>query len=200
MHSVLALEVAVGVVALDLYGYGLDTGLVAFEYVSDFGLVALFLAPAEVHTHEHLSPVLRLGAARACGYLDDRAELVLLAAEHIAHLEVFDLRDGLRVCGVEFLFGDGLLLVEVVGELEFLHGVAHGGVAFYPEFQPLDELHLCLGFLLVLPELGSLCLEFLLLELYFLPFYVQVAFERVGTRSRIFYLVCGNHRVCVLCP
>ena len=65
VHSVLALEVAVGEVALDVDGAALYAGFVAFEEVGDGGFVAVFLAVAQIHAHEHGGPVLALGASGA---------------------------------------------------------------------------------------------------------------------------------------
>ena len=60
-----ALRIAVGVVARDLEGDGLDARLVALQQVELLDLEAHALAEAGVHAVEHLRPVLRLGAARA---------------------------------------------------------------------------------------------------------------------------------------
>ena len=59
----LALEVAVGVLALDVDRRRLDAGDVPLLAVDDLGLVPLRLGPHQVHAQEHLGPVARLGAA-----------------------------------------------------------------------------------------------------------------------------------------
>ena len=61
----LALEVAVGVLALDVDRHRLDAGDVPLLAVDDLGLVPLRLGPHQVHAQEHLGPVARLGAAGA---------------------------------------------------------------------------------------------------------------------------------------
>ena len=63
VHAVLALEITVGVVALDEDGGGLDACLVACLVVHQLIGVAVALSPAGVHAVEHLGPVLGLGAA-----------------------------------------------------------------------------------------------------------------------------------------
>ena len=65
VHAGLAAQVAVGVLAGHLDGRRLDPGLFAGQQVDDLGLEPRALTPAQVHAHEHLRPVLRLGAARA---------------------------------------------------------------------------------------------------------------------------------------
>ena len=57
------LEVAVGVLAGHLDRDGLDARFLAGEQVDHLGLEARALTPAQVHPHEHLGPVLGLGAA-----------------------------------------------------------------------------------------------------------------------------------------
>ena len=65
MHAVLALEEAVGVLALDEDIGGLDAGGVAVLIVHDLVGKAVALCPARVHAVQHRAPVLRLGAACA---------------------------------------------------------------------------------------------------------------------------------------
>jgi hypothetical protein len=50
------------------------------------------LAPAQVHTQEHLGPVLRFGAARAGLDVDERVRRIHLAREHALEFEFFDFR------------------------------------------------------------------------------------------------------------
>src|SRR5262249_30608820 len=65
VHAVLALEPAERVAALDLDGGRLDAGLLALALLDPLDLVAVLLGPAGVHAHEHVGPVLALGAAFA---------------------------------------------------------------------------------------------------------------------------------------
>ena len=64
VHAVFALEVAVGVFALEFERAGLYTYLLASLIVEHLDLVSVRLAPAGVHAHEHRRPVERLRAAR----------------------------------------------------------------------------------------------------------------------------------------
>ena len=65
VDALLRLEVAVGVFALDLDRDRLDARLFPRQQVEHRDLEAVPLRPAHVHPHEHLGPVLRLGAAGA---------------------------------------------------------------------------------------------------------------------------------------
>ena len=134
MNTILRFEVAVGIITIDLDSNRLDTSLVAFEHISDFGFVALFFAPAEIHTHKHLSPVLSLSTTSTSNDFDNSAEFVLFATEHIAHFEVFDEGNSVVVCLVNFVFGHSLFFVEIVGNLHFVDSGINGIVAFNPKF------------------------------------------------------------------
>ena len=91
VHAGLALQVAVGVLAAHLDGGRLDARFLAREQVDDLGLEARPLRPAQVHAHEHLGPVLRLGAARARVDGEDRVLPVLGPREDDLQLEGFEL-------------------------------------------------------------------------------------------------------------
>ena len=53
VNSVFRFQVAICIIALDLYRGGFDAGLVSVEEVGDRHLVAVTLSPAHVHSHEH---------------------------------------------------------------------------------------------------------------------------------------------------
>ena len=82
MDAALAGQLAKGVLAQDGEGGGLDAGLFAVLVVVDFGLEALLLGPAQIHAHEHLSPVLAFSAAGAGMHGDDSVEGIGLPREH----------------------------------------------------------------------------------------------------------------------
>src|ERR1700722_16660264 len=62
MYASFAAKETKGKVAGDGEGGGFDAGLVAVLDFVDLDLEVLSLAPANVHAHEHLGPVLRLSA------------------------------------------------------------------------------------------------------------------------------------------
>ena len=161
MHAVLALEISVGKIALDTYCHALDASLVAFYHVLDGGLVAMLLAPAQVHAHEHRRPVLALGTTSTRVDLHDGAELVLLTAQHVAQLEFLNLVESVGVEGIEFVLGEHAFLDEVEAHFHFTHGSFHLGALLNPHLDGLDFAHLRFGFLLVTPEVGHMSAQLL---------------------------------------
>ena len=90
VHALLGLEEAVGVLALDLDGDRLDAGLFAGQQVEDGHLEAVPLGPADVHPHQHLGPVLRLGAAGAGVDGEEGVPRVVRTLQHRLELEATD--------------------------------------------------------------------------------------------------------------
>ena len=88
VHAVLRAQEAVGMRALHGDRGVLDAGLVARLLAHDLGLEAFALAPAEVHAHQHLGPVLGVDAARARGDRDDRVGAIVRAGQHPLELEL----------------------------------------------------------------------------------------------------------------
>ena len=84
-------EIPVGVLPGDLDRHRLDPRLFARQQVDHLGLEPLALTPAQVHAHQHLRPVLRLGAARARMDGEDRGLGVVRARQHDLELELFQL-------------------------------------------------------------------------------------------------------------
>ena len=155
MHACLGREQAVGVVAGDDHRHALDAGFVARLQVDDLAAEAPPLRPAHVHAHQHLGPILRLGAAGAGMDGDDRVLLVELAGQHRP-----DLR-GLNVARVSLQRG-----AEVGGHVLALLGPVdeHGQiVGLFAErlgeaalvFETASALQRLLRCRLVLPEIGQ---------------------------------------------
>jgi hypothetical protein len=97
----------VRVLARDLDRRRLDARLLAREQVDDLRLEARALRPPQIHPHQHLRPVLRLGAAGAGVDRHDDVLLVLRAGEHRLELEGLerapDLGEALLDLGVQAL-------------------------------------------------------------------------------------------------
>src|SRR5688572_29076476 len=91
MNACFGTEKAVRVLALDLEDGALDTRFLAFAQVEHVDAEALPLCPARIHAHEHLRPVLRLGAPGTCRDLELRVAMVCLATQEGAQLELPDL-------------------------------------------------------------------------------------------------------------
>ena len=66
MHAAFRLQLAIGIVALDLQRAGLDAGFFAGVLVQHFDLVLVLVGPAHIHAHQHGSPVLAFRTARTC--------------------------------------------------------------------------------------------------------------------------------------
>ena len=81
VHPRLRPQKAVGVHPLDLEYGALDAGLFALAHVEYFHGKALSLRPACVHPHQHLGPVLRLGASGARGNLHLRVAKIIGALQ-----------------------------------------------------------------------------------------------------------------------
>ena len=121
MDAGFAAEEAEGEVAGDGEGGGFDAGLVAVLNFVDLDFEVLALAPADVHAHEHLGPVLRLGAAGAGVDDDDGVERIGLFGEHGLRFELFGEVDeggdlaGEVGLGVLAFFGEFEVGFDVVG-------------------------------------------------------------------------------------
>ena len=130
-----------GEVAGDGEGSGFDAGLVAILDFVDLDFEVLALAPADVHAHEHLGPILRLCTARAGVHNDDGVEHVRLAREHGAGFELFGVFDQ----GGNLAFEIGLRGFAFAGQFEVGFDVvcAAGKLCFVGEqgFQALAFAH-----------------------------------------------------------
>ena len=92
VHARFGAQPAVGPLPFDADGGALDPRLVARLPVELLQLEAFALGPAGVHAHQHLGPVLALGAAGAGVDADQRPLPVVGARQHARKL---DLGDGL---------------------------------------------------------------------------------------------------------
>ena len=70
VHTRFRLEKAKGIHAFDLQHRALDPGFFPDAHVEDVNAVPLSLGPARIHAHQHLRPILGLGAARASADLE----------------------------------------------------------------------------------------------------------------------------------
>ncbi len=127
MHAGFGAQPAVGVLARELDRGALDARDFARVRVDHFGGEAAGRAPAQVHAHEHLGPVLGFGAAGAGLDIHEGAVRIHLAVEHALQFELA--HAGFEAVGVLLDVGGGGLVVLAFGELEQLGGVgdAFGG-------------------------------------------------------------------------
>ena len=193
MHTVLTLQVAIGIVAADFDGTGLDACLVAFLQVGNGSLVTMSLGIAQVHAHQHAGPVLALCTTCTGVDFEHTVHLVGFLAQHILQFESFDSFGCFGIGLVHFLFSHQLVLVEVECQLQFVRKGFHFVVAGNPLLESFHFPHLCFGGFLVVPKAGGLCAKLFFLHLDFLAFDVQVAVQRLGTVFDIFQLFSGYH-------
>ena len=165
VDAVLALEKAVGVLALDHDGRALDAGLVAVEIVHELDGVAVALGPHVVHTVEHARPVLRLGAACAGVEGEDGVVRVILAGQQRFEPHGFER----LLKGLELALEVGQHRVVVLLNGHLAHGqhilpcAGELGVALELVLERFDALLHALAVFGVVPET---VLRALLLELF----------------------------------
>ena len=194
VNAVLALQVAVGILAtLNLHGNALYSGLVAVLKVGNGDAIAMRLCPPHIHTHEHLGPVLALGATGSRVDFQHTVHRILLLAQHIHQLQVLDSFHGIAVVGVYLLLCDHLVLVEIKGQGKLVGAKLGLFVAFQPLLNALDLLHLLLRTLRVIPEIGSLSAQLLLLEFYFLCINIKVTVQVLAPLLNVFELFGSYH-------
>ena len=163
VHAVLALQKAIGILALDGDGRGLDARLVTVFIVEDLVGELMPLRPAGVHPVEHLGPVLGLGAAGTGVEGQNGVVAVVLPGEERSHPGLLHL----LLQGVEPV----LELLEQFGVIGLLAHLAKGGEILplvdelllpgHLVLQLLEALLHLLGALQVVPEsiLGGLILQ-----------------------------------------
>jgi hypothetical protein len=116
VHAVLALEPAIGVVALHLDGGRLDASFFAACFLQVFDLVAVLLGPARVHAQQHVGPVLALGAAGAGMDFQEAIEAVGLAGQQ--RLQLAPRHLGLEPLERRFSIGHDVGVVLNLAELD----------------------------------------------------------------------------------
>ncbi len=89
VNTVFAFQVSEGKFAFKFDGGRFDTSRIAILHIKGIDFIVVAFAPAEVHAHEHLCPVLAFGTAGTGIDVDDGAEPVFLAAEHFFKFEFF---------------------------------------------------------------------------------------------------------------
>ena len=154
VHTVLALQIAVAVRAVQFDGSRLDACHIAFLSVNQGDVVFVALAPTRVHTEQHLCPVAAFGAAGARVDGQDHTEAVLFIAHHIAELELFYQADSVLVCLVGLLFRGLFGLEEFEDDRQLVETVSDFVIFLYPRLDETDLLEQLFGCLGVVPEIG----------------------------------------------
>ena len=183
MDSHLGAQVAIGVPSFDEDGHALGAGLVTGQVVEDIGGKALVLGPAQVHPHEHVHPVLGLGAAGAGMDGEDGVVGIVLTGEHALQLHLVDTLPQLIQAGDHLV--ETLLVVLLHGHVEEHPGILQLAIGLFPGLDdllglPQLLLHL-LGPGLIVPEIRP---QGLLFEpLNQLPLAIQVKDAPSGPAS-----------------
>ena len=79
---------AVGVIADNLDGHGLNARHFTFRLFNNLGLEAARFGPAQIHTRQHAGPVLRFRTAGTGLNIEIAIGAVILAGEHAAELKL----------------------------------------------------------------------------------------------------------------
>src|SRR5437016_5084017 len=87
MNAAFCFEVTIRIGAPNFNRHALESGLFTRSLVENIDLEAPSLAPAKVHSQQHLSPVLGFSTAGASVYCDDSWASVVLATEGQLELE-----------------------------------------------------------------------------------------------------------------
>ena len=173
MHAIFALEIAVGKLSLDLHCTRLYTHLVARLIVEHLDLITVGLAPAGVHTQQHICPVERLGATRACVNVNNSAHLILLTAQHITQLERLNGLNSSGIGSIKFLLCSKRFSNKIGHHNNLLNLCRNALKVGNPTLYASDLLQLLLGSFGIIPKVWLKGLLLLVLELYFLAFDVK---------------------------
>ena len=144
VHALLGLQQPVRVLAPDLDLGGLDAGLVARRGVQHLHGEPVPLGPAHVHPHQHLGPVLRLGAPGARVDRQQRVADIIGTLQQVLQLERFELsrdRGRLRLePALHFEVHMGVRLHELGQLAPLVHTLAQRVIGLEPALQSLGLL------------------------------------------------------------
>ena len=143
VHAVFALEVPVGILALELQRTGFHAHLVAGLVVEHLDLVTVRLAPSGIHAQEHRRPIERLGTPGSGVDVHDRPQFVLFAAQHVAHFERLDTLERLCVMVVHLRLAHDPFLHEIGHQPQVFDILGHGIVVVDPRLDGGDTLRSC---------------------------------------------------------
>ena len=156
VHTLFAAEVAIGVVAADLEGDGLNARFVAVKQIQQLDSEAHLLAVAGIHAVEHGRPVLRFRSARARVEGQHRVVVVVVAAHEGFQLQrvgmLFERRQLIH------RFGDGVFVLLFFRHFEHDLDIIGGRKQFFVVFEFAFEVGNLLvdlrGVIRVIPEFG----------------------------------------------
>ena len=153
MRATLGLEISVGVRTLDRKRRTADACLFAWCRLDDLGFEPVALGPAQIHPHEHLRPVGRIGSADARGDRDDGIAFVVRATELRLEARFVDLADQFLQLALEVGAQSGILSHRrELGEVS--RALSEGIPALDAGPDQAEPLHDLLRALTVVPEIG----------------------------------------------
>ncbi len=156
VHTVLALEPPIGIMALNHHGRRLDPRALAFRLFDPFDLVAMRFSPAHVHAHQHIRPVLALSAAGAGMHFEVTVIGIGLARQKRFQLAAGHL--GLEASERGFGLADGLVVLFRLAELDkrelILEFLLDAADRLELIVQRITLAHHALRARLIVPEIG----------------------------------------------
>ena len=135
MHPCLGAQPSEGVLPFKLHRRTLQAGHLTSRRLDQRRLEPLVFTPSQIHSQQHLSPILRLGASRAGLNIQISIILVRLAREHSSEFQFFQrtferrqiLLDRLSCILVVFLHGEVKQITGVItSRIESFNGGHHG--------------------------------------------------------------------------
>ncbi len=160
VHAAFCGKKSESVLALDAQGCGFQARAFAGRQVQHGGAKPLTLRPAEIHSHQHLGPVLRLRATGAGFDGHDGIQSVVLAGEQRERLELGDIRVGGGHFALDFakqriaLGHVGFFLGEMKIRLDIALHARKLRIGCDNPFGKFSLLENLLRLFLVLPEIG----------------------------------------------
>src|SRR5262249_24438085 len=91
VHADLAREQPISVIALNTEAGRLDSGLFTGLIIEHLGLELVTFAAAQIHSQQHLGPILRVSSARPRVDRDYGFEQIVIAADPLPRLALLDL-------------------------------------------------------------------------------------------------------------
>ena len=164
MHSILALEISVGELALKLDSARLHAHLITGLIVQDLDLIAVSLTPAGIHSEQHIGPIQSLGSTRSGIDIHNCAEFILVTAQHITQLESLDMLCGKGIERIKLLLGADPILDKLGHQLEILNLLGNALVILNPTLDGCHLLELLAGTIGVIPEVWLLSSLLLVLQ------------------------------------
>ena len=144
VHTLLCLQVAVRVTATYLQSDRLDASLFGGDQIEHRNLEIVRFSPTRIHAHEHLRPILRVGASGTRVYRQQSLPFRVRAAQHVPELELLDRTFEFTDFRPELLLHPGLAVCfDQFSQLKKIAG---------PALEPLPRLDLPLEFVELLHD------------------------------------------------